>query len=257
MWWLIFAVVTALIVLFVRNAIKNPPQKPHSAFVPQRHKPAPIRKDAWIKPGLSIDTAGERFAVAFPNQKPAIFKFDELVAVEIERDGRSVTKTNRGNQVAGAAVGALLLGPAGLLLGGLTGSKRQEEKIKRIALKIYTNHIVSPIIDFAFLNSWVGLDVNSFAVKGAAQNADQWYGRFRAILHEQEQARALGPTIKPAAVEADTSLFAGSAAARKVVEDAIDRKTREAREQALLASIEHRRLRRSGHTDLGEAPDGP
>ncbi len=49
--------------------------------------------------------------------------WSDLNSVEIEKNGQSVQQTNRGSQVMGAAVGAVLLGPLGLLVGGVTGSK--------------------------------------------------------------------------------------------------------------------------------------
>ena len=137
------------------------------------------------RPSLSIDSDSKRFAVIPANLPPKVYDFHQLIAVEVERDGQSVTKSNRGSQVAGAAVGAVLLGPAGLLVGGLTGSKRQEEKVKRLTLKLYTNDLVSPLVEVPFLSDWTGHKVDSFVVKQAAKHADEWLGRFRTILHMQ------------------------------------------------------------------------
>jgi hypothetical protein len=61
-------------------------------------------------------------------------------------------KTNRGGQAVGAAVGAALLGPAGLLLGGLTGSKQNIEQVDKLSLKIYTNDLINPVHEIVFHN---------------------------------------------------------------------------------------------------------
>lgn len=64
---------------------------------------------------LSIDPSSNRFAVTLAGMPPKVYGFSELASVEVETNGRTLTRTNRGSQVAGAAVGAVLLGPFGLL----------------------------------------------------------------------------------------------------------------------------------------------
>ena len=147
--------------------------------------PALIESLGYNKPSLSIDLESKRFVLVTPNLPPKVYDVHQLIAVEIERDGQSVIKSNCGSQAAGAAVGAVLLGPAGLSLGGLTGSKRQEENVKRLTLKLYTNDLMSPVVEVPFLSEWVGHNVYSFVVKQAAKHADEWPGRFRTILHMQ------------------------------------------------------------------------
>jgi len=134
------------------------------------------------KAGVAIDPTSNRFAIIHPGQPPKLFDFSQLVAVEVERNGSSITKTNRGSQVAGAAVGAVLLGPLGLLLGGVTGSKRNVEKVRRISLKIYTNDLVKPVQEIIFFNDNAGAKPDGILVKQAATLLDEWYGRFRTIL---------------------------------------------------------------------------
>ncbi|MGH6774620.1 hypothetical protein [Brucella tritici] len=133
--------------------------------------------------GVAIDAENNKFAIS-DGGKTKVFSFSDLIAVEVLRDGSTVTKTNRGSQVAGAAVGAVLLGPVGLLLGGLTGAKRNEDKIERLSLKIFTNDLVSPVYEIVFYG---GLKVSpdSILVKNGAKQLDEWHGRFQTILHMQ------------------------------------------------------------------------
>ena len=72
------------------------------------------------------------------------------MAVEVCKNGTSLIKTNRGSQVAGAAIGAILLGPMGLLVGAVTGSKRKSEKINRLSLKIYVSDVLNPVREIVF-----------------------------------------------------------------------------------------------------------
>lgn len=132
---------------------------------------------------VSMDPVSSQFALITPLGVARVYKFDQLVAIEVDRNGTSITKTNRGSQAAGAAVGGLLLGPAGLLLGGLSGSKRNEDKVTRLSLRVFTNDFTNPSTEIVFGEYPGGSDPNSFAVKHDIQTLNEWYGRFQTILH--------------------------------------------------------------------------
>ncbi|MFK4823745.1 hypothetical protein ACI0FM_02940 [Paenochrobactrum sp. BZR 588] len=131
--------------------------------------------------GVAIDPANNKFAIT-SRANTRVFSFTDLVAVEVLKNGSSLTKTNRGSQVAGAAVGAVLLGPLGLLLGGVTGSKRNIEKVDRLSLKIFTNDLVTPVHEVVFFGGPQSKP-DSLLVKQGAQQLDEWHGRFQTILH--------------------------------------------------------------------------
>lgn len=71
--------------------------------------------------------------------------WSDINAVEIEKNGQSIQQTNRGSQVMGAAVGAILLGPLGLLMGGMSGSKRQRERVNELSLKVMIDDRSAPV----------------------------------------------------------------------------------------------------------------
>lgn len=140
---------------------------------------------AYFGPGIALDPESNQFAIAKRGKPPEVYAFHQLIAVEALKNGGSIHKTNRGSQVAGAAVGGLLLGPVGLLLGGVTGSKRVEQKITRLSLKIFTDDLVSPVTEILFFDAPSGSQPGSFAVSVAARQLDEWHGRFQTILHKQ------------------------------------------------------------------------
>lgn len=131
------------------------------------------------KHGIAIDIERRKIAIARTGL-PTVIDFADIVAVELVRDNNSVHKTNRGSQFTGAAVGAVLLGPVGLIVGGLSGSKRQENKIKRLSLRLYTKNILSPIQEMVFIEAPGGIDTH--LLNDMIKTAELWYGRVRGIV---------------------------------------------------------------------------
>lgn len=151
-----------------------------------------------FKNAIALDLEREKIAVLIDplrlrqlEWKPVVYSFSDLIAVEVIKDGSSVIKTQRGSQLAGAAIGGVLLGPAGLLVGGLSGGKTQQNKIEKLALKLYTNDLTMPVQEILFWNSpGVGVDPNQPGIQDAAKQLDQWYGRLRAIIEKQQRSKS-------------------------------------------------------------------
>ncbi|WP_019515642.1 hypothetical protein [Sphingomonas sp. Mn802worker] len=88
----------------------------------------------------------------------------DVRSADIEIDGvevttsRSTTSTNRGSQLAGGLVGGVLLGPAGALVGGLTGGSTTtgkavgQRKIKSVKLVIRVADRVAPLRTHVFFD---------------------------------------------------------------------------------------------------------
>jgi hypothetical protein len=98
---------------------------------------------------LAINSVAQKLAVGdFENYHTIDFK--DLVSVEIEKNGEALVNTSRSSQAAGAAVGAVLLGPIGLLIGGLSGSKRSAQMINSLGIKITAMNNDAPVHRFLF-----------------------------------------------------------------------------------------------------------
>jgi hypothetical protein len=136
-----------------------------------------------------LDPDSSQFVIAKPGSPVRAYAFDQLVSVEVQRNGASLQKSNRGSQLMGAAVGGALLGPLGLLLGGLSGSKRSEELVQRLSLKLFTSDLHAPVSEIIFFDSTKGQKPDSPPVKAAAMLMDEWHARFLTILNGQERAR--------------------------------------------------------------------
>lgn len=99
---------------------------------------------------IAINRSEQRIALGTASEH-AELPWSKISSVEIERNGETITTTNRGPQLFGAAVGAALLGPAGLLLGGLTGPKRTRNRIRELSLKIVVDDPHRPVHRLVFL----------------------------------------------------------------------------------------------------------
>lgn len=146
-----------------------------------------------LKNAIALDTAREKIAVLLNprlimrfDAPSSVYAFADLNAVEVVRDNTSVIKVDRGSQLKGAVLGGVLLGPTGLLLGGMSGSRQQESKIKKLALKLYTNDLMYPVREIIFWDSR-GEGIDASRLQPYLRDFDQWYGRLRAIIERQKR----------------------------------------------------------------------
>lgn len=137
---------------------------------------------------LEIDTTSDRFCVTYGKAR-SVFDFADLIAVELMRNGASFDLADRGSQIAGAALGAALLGPAGLLLGGLSGSRRREQRIARLSIKLFTTDVQQPVHEIVFYDG-APIRVDHPTARRAATAMDQWHGRLMIILHGNGVSRS-------------------------------------------------------------------
>lgn len=132
--------------------------------------------------GIAIDANRKKVAIVNKGSwGTSVFDATEINNVEAIRNNSSILKTNRGGQIAGAAVGGVLLGPVGLLLGGLSGSKRTVDKLKNLSIRIQTNNISKPLHEITFLDS-IGEDPDSSTAKILAKEMETWHARLRALI---------------------------------------------------------------------------
>lgn len=93
-----------------------------------------------------------------PTCQTYVYRFDEILEVELIENGQTITRTSRGSQIAGVAVGGALLGGVGAVIGGLSGSTTSSDTIKNVDLKIVVNDFKKPFHKLRMLDSV--LDMN-------------------------------------------------------------------------------------------------
>lgn len=135
-------------------------------------------------------------------KKDGLYEFDfkkiktsDLLESEIVVDNQTLYKTVRSNQLVGMAVGSLL-GTAGMVIGGLSGSKIKHEKVKSVDLKLLVNNIEFPTYKISFLSNVDSItgqvNVNGFSkdsneVRVALNHIEKWYGIIEVLIKQQNK----------------------------------------------------------------------
>jgi len=100
-----------------------------------------------------IDEKKKKIVILHHQQSPKVYEYRDILKSEVIQDGVSVSSTNRGSQIGGALLGGILAGGVGAVVGGLSGSKTDEEKVKEITLQIVVNDTKNPIHKILFYKS--------------------------------------------------------------------------------------------------------
>jgi len=143
------------------------------------HKDWDVYASAHSRTLIAIDQSQTQIVLG-PITAWKQYKISQISSVEILRDGATISSTNRGSQAAGALIGGLALGGVGLLLGGLSGSKRNTTTLHSVAIKVIVDDRQSPVhvVEFFKSPSKKGTDARSAILKPALEKAD----RFHALL---------------------------------------------------------------------------
>ena len=115
--------------------------------------------------------------------KPLFVPFAKILDAEIITDGTTITKTNRGSQAIGAAVGVLILGPVGLLAGSVTGSKRAQNKLSELSLRVTIDNWENPVQTICFLDAGAkGVDPRAKHIKSIVEQVDRIYANLNMAM---------------------------------------------------------------------------
>jgi hypothetical protein len=127
---------------------------------------------------VSVDTNTKKIAFVDRNGIASLYDFKEILAVEACRNGISFTKTNRGSQIVGAAIGHLLFSDKGFIVGGSTGSSRTSERVSALSIKIYVADMAKPVREIGIYEG-SPIEIGSGKFRKYASILEEWYGRLR------------------------------------------------------------------------------
>lgn len=193
MGWLILATIIIAIWWAVKSASDKAKiiRDQNSAFLGAREG-----WDLYVSPYgqtvLGLDPTGAEVVLGTV-QLPVTYRTSDVVSVEVLRDGATISSTDRGSQLAGAAIGGLAFGGVGALLGGLSGSKRSRATIQNIGLKIIVDDRVAPVhlIDFFRSPKRDGIDAKSPLLRPALAAVDRNHALLVAALRKVSATGAM------------------------------------------------------------------
>jgi len=107
------------------------------------------------------------------------------MSADVEEDGTVVSSASRGSQLAGAAVGGVLLGGIGAVVGAMTGSRKETRKVQRVVLKVAVEDVVNPMLSVTFQS--VPDSSDGVIYKVAIQQCKEWQARLEAVMRQSSR----------------------------------------------------------------------
>ena len=166
---------------------------------------------ADMRTGIAIDQSQRKVCllekINSGNFSHKVLAFDDILGAELFEDGNSITKTVKSSQIARAAVGGVLLGGVGLVVGGLSGKQVHHEKVKRIELRLTVNDMARPNRDICFCN--LETTRGSMAYNQFSNVAREWQSRFEVVIKscETQAAQPTAPAAPRPASQSFSSIY--------------------------------------------------
>lgn len=137
-----------------------------------------------IPAGLAVDDSSKQLCIIHGNVT-RLYGYKDIIESEVVIDGKSVTKTSRASQFIGTAIGGVLAGGAGAIIGGLSGGTSTKEKVKGVSLKLVINDTENPVhlIDFIELTN-----TGSTIPEQALEEAKSWHDLLSVIINQGKKA---------------------------------------------------------------------
>jgi len=111
-------------------------------------------------------------AVAFPVKS--------VLAAEVFEDGESIIRSSRVSQAAGAAIGGLVFGGAGAVVGALSGSKTSSTHARQLDLRLLVDDVSNPNFDVRFLAFPMSKKRREYA--DASKSVRHWQGVIKVMM---------------------------------------------------------------------------
>lgn len=151
-------------------------------------EPADVYVSTFNLAGVAIDL-GRRELLLADEDALRRFTVSRIISCEILEDDIQLAYANRGSQLAGIAVGGILLGGVGAVIGGLSGSKRSINNVNTVVLRFMTEDFDKPKHDVVLLDwsfSKKGFKRDNMLYRQALEMAELWRGRVMAMMKAGE-----------------------------------------------------------------------
>lgn len=105
-----------------------------------------------------------------------IYEFKDVYGSEVVEDGNSITQTKRTDQISGALTGAVLFGPVGAVIGGLSGEKKNVNMVSALNFVVVVNDIKQPRFELPLIKT------STFKTDSIYKNAIDRANEFDALI---------------------------------------------------------------------------
>jgi hypothetical protein len=200
LWIVVIAIVVGIVLAVVGKGVGNRLATETMQRVQSKYKIDEIYVSTLDRNLIGINFSWH-YVVLGSGNYDAAYDFTQIASVEVVENGVTVTQTNRGSQLLGAAVGGLAFGAVGAVVGGLSGSSRSRARLRGISLKVTVDDQLRPVHVISFLQSSdeKGLDPEGLVARQARERVDRVHAH---ILNAMRQAQAK-PTVAPVAFDAN------------------------------------------------------
>jgi hypothetical protein len=130
--------------------------------------------------GIAIDQDREKLAISTGRGKPNVYEFSQIEGAEIEVNETAIQVSSLTSQATRGAAGALLLGPAGLIIGALSGKKSSNNYLYKLSLKIEVDDVANPIHRVVFYDD-KKVKIDAMHDQKWAKDAESWVKRITRI----------------------------------------------------------------------------
>jgi len=148
---------------------------------------APFSASKSVGGYFGINEHSRQWAVGkglIPSLKNATpYSYDDIVDFELIEDGTSISKGGLGR----AAVGGLLFGGVGAIVGGVTGGKKAKQKCTSLMVKITVNNLSAPTEYIKLITT--PTDKSSFTYKAAFQSAQEIVSLLQLICNQRDNEK--------------------------------------------------------------------
>lgn len=153
-------------------------------------EPTDVYVSTFNLAGVAIDSSRREILLA-DEATVRRFTMSSIISCEILEDDVRLAYVNRGSQLAGIAVGGILLGGVGAVIGGLSASKRSINNVSKVILRFMTDDFERPKHDIVLLDwsfSKKGLKRDGMLYRAALETAELWHGRVTAMMKAGESS---------------------------------------------------------------------
>lgn len=106
---------------------------------------------------IAIETVSHTVGVSFTVHQ---FSYESILSVQLIEDEETIFSKSAARTVGGTLVGGALIGEAGAIVGGLSGSTKQKKKVNNVTLKIVIKNASNPTILLSVYNKSTDIGSN-------------------------------------------------------------------------------------------------